>query len=228
MNKYKILGALLHGLYRFLSFTTKREYYYAENVNMNDANIVVFWHRKIFTVCNATRVIRKKASIVSASNDGEILSELLRREGNVLVRGSSNRDNIKSLKEALRYAREDYTIGIAIDGPKGPIFEPKAGAVFIAQKTGLPIVPVSSYCNRKWIFRNMWDKLEIPKPFSRNIHYVGEPFYLEKKLSIEEGIKTVKEKIHETGIRAYEIYCDKYDRKLKEKEFTEEKTEENK
>lgn len=190
---------------------------------MNEANIVVFWHRKIFTVCNATRVIKKKASIVSASNDGEILSELLRREGNLLVRGSSNRDNIKSLKEALRYAKENYTIGIAIDGPKGPIFEPKAGAIFIAQKTGLPIVPVSSYCNRKWIFKNMWDRLEIPKPFSKNIHYVGEPFYLEKGLSIEEGIQRVKEKIHEAGIKAYHIYCDKYDEKLKEKEFLEEK-----
>ena len=211
MNKYKFLGMLFHFIYRALSGTTKKEYYYEiENFDMNSQNIVVFWHRKIFTICNATRVIKKKASMVSASKDGEILSELLRREGNALIRGSSNRDNIKSLKESLRYAKDGYTLGIAIDGPKGPIFEPKAGAIYIAQKTGLPIVPVSSYCNKKWIFRNIWDRLEIPKPFSKNIHFVGKPFYIDKKMSLEEATEMVKRNIHDAGLKAYEIYKKEY------------------
>ena len=176
MNKYKFLGAFLHFVYRMLSFMTRKEYFFADGVEMNDPNIIVFWHRKIFTVCNATRIIKKKASIVSASKDGEILAELLKREGNKLIRGSSNKDNIKSLKEAMKYAKNKYTLGIAIDGPGGPVFEPKSGAIFIAKKTGMPIVPVSSYCSKKWIFKNMWDKLEIPMPFSRCVHYVAEPF----------------------------------------------------
>lgn len=211
MNKYKFLGMLFHFIYRALSGTTKKEYYYEiENFNMNSQNIVVFWHRKIFTVCNATRVIKKKASMVSASKDGEILSELLRREGNALIRGSSNRDNIKSLKESLRYAKDGYALGIAIDGPKGPIFEPKAGAIYIAQKTGLPIVPVSSYCNKKWIFEKIWDRLEIPKPFSKNIHFVGKPFYIDKKMPLDEATEIVKKNIHDAGLKAYEIYKEKY------------------
>ncbi len=214
MNKYKFIGMIFHIFYRNLSFLTKREYFYEnENFDMNSQNIVVFWHRKIFTVCNATRIIRKKASMVSASKDGEILSELLRREGNELIRGSSSRDNIKSLKEALRYARNGYTLGIAIDGPRGPIFEPKAGAVYIAQKTGLPIIPVSSYCSRKWVFRKIWDRLEIPKPFSRNIHFVGKPFYIDKETPLEEAVETVKEEIHKAGREAYKIYVNKYLRK---------------
>lgn len=210
MNKYKFMGIIFHWIYKMLSFSTKKEYYYGENVYMNNQNIVVFWHRKIFTVCNATRIIKKKASMVSASNDGEILSEVLKREGNELIRGSSNRDNIKSLKEAVRYAKNGYTLGIAIDGPKGPIFEPKAGAIYIAQKTGLPMICVSSYCSKKWVLKNLWDRLEIPKPFSRNIHYVGEPFYISGEISIEAATKIVKEKIHEAGRKAYEIYIDKY------------------
>ena len=210
MNKYKLMGIIFHGIYRMLSFMTKKEYYYGKNVNINKQNIVVFWHRKIFTVCNATRIIKKKASIVSSSKDGEILAELLRREGNELIRGSSNKDNIKSLKEAVRYAKDCYTLGIAIDGPKGPIFEPKAGAIYIAQKTGLPLLPVSSYCNKKWIFRNIWDRLEIPKPFSKNIHYIGEPFYISKEINMEEATEIVKNNIHKAGRRAYEIYRNKY------------------
>ena len=222
MNKYKFLGMLFHFIYRALSGTTKKEYYYEiENFDMNSQNIVVFWHRKIFTICNATRVIKKKASMVSASKDGEILSEVLRREGNELIRGSSNKDNIKSLKEAMKYAKKKYGLGIAIDGPNGPIFEPKSGAIFIAQRTGMPIVPVSSYCSRKWIFKNMWDKLEIPMPFAKCVHYVAEPFYLSKETSLEESTELVKKRIHDAGYKAFEIYNKKYN-KGKNIEFNEE------
>ena len=214
MNKYKFTGMIFHFFYRILSGITKREYYYEiENFNMNSQNIVVFWHRKIFTVCNATRIIKRKASMVSASNDGEILSELLRREGNELIRGSSSRDNIKSLKEALRYAKNNYTLGIAIDGPRGPIFEPKAGAVYIAQKTRLPKNPVRSKSNKKWIFKKIWDRLEIPKPFSKNVHFVGKPFYINKNMTLEEAQKIVKEEIHKAGREAYKIYINKYFKK---------------
>ena len=197
MNRYKFLGAFLHFIYRMLSFMTRREYFFADGVEMNNPNIVVFWHRKIFTVCSA------------------------RREGNELIRGSSNKDNIKSLKEAMKYAKKKYTLGIAIDGPAGPIFEPKSGAIFIAKKTGMPIVPVSSYCSKKWIFKNMWDKLEIPMPFSRCVHYVAEPFYLTRESSMEESIELVKERIHEAGYKAFEIYNKKYN-KNKKIEFNEE------
>ena len=210
MNKYKFTGIVLHIIYRILSFMTKKEYHYADNVDIEVQKIMVFWHRKIFTVCNATRTIKKKASMVSSSKDGEILSELLRREGNEIIRGSSNKDNIKSLKESIKFVKKGYSLGIAIDGPKGPIFEPKAGAIYIAQKTGLPIIPVSSFCNKRWIFRNVWDRLEIPKPFSRNVHYVGEPFYISKDISIEEATEIVKENIHKAGRKAYEIYRNKY------------------
>ena len=210
MNKYKFLGGILHFIYRFLSFLTRKEYFYADGVQMNNPNIIVFWHRKIFTVCNATRIVKKKASMVSASKDGEILSEVLRREGNELIRGSSNKDNIKSLKEAMKYAKKKYGLGIAIDGPNGPIFEPKSGAIFIAQRTGMPIVPVSSYCSRKWIFKKMWDKLEIPMPFAKCVHYIAEPFYLSKETSLEESTELVKKRIHDAGYKAFEIYEKKY------------------
>ena len=205
MNKYKFIGIVLHIIYRILSFMTKKEYYYADNVDIEVQKIMVFWHRKIFTVCNATRTIKKKASMVSSSKDGEILSELLRREGNEIIRGSSNKDNIKSLKESMKFVKKGYSLGIAIDGPKGPIFEPKAGAIYIAQKTGLPIIPVSSFCSKRWIFRNVWDRLEIPKPFSRNVHYIGEPFYISKDISIEEATEIVKENIHKSGRKASSV-----------------------
>ena len=206
MNKYKLLGCILHFFYKILNFMINKKYYYAEYYDKDKQMIIVFWHRKIFTVCNATRFIKKKASMVSSSSDGEILSEMLRREGNELIRGSSNKNNIESLKQAMKFVKNNYTIGIAIDGPKGPIYEPKPGAIFIAQKTGIPIVSVGTYTDKVWIFEKMWDKLEIPKPFSKSINYLGEPYVLDKDLSLEDAIKFVKNKIFEAERKAEEIY----------------------
>lgn len=210
MNKYKITGILLHFIYKVLNITVRKKYYECDNFEINSQNVVVFWHRKIFSVCNSTRIIKKKASMVSASKDGEILSELLKKEGNEIIRGSSNKDNIKALKEAIKYVKEGYTLGIAVDGPRGPIYEPKPGAIFIAQKTGLPIVPIGTYCNRAWVFEKMWDKLEIPKPFSICIHYTGEPFYLDKSLSLEDGIRKVKFELKNAEKKAKNIYKEKF------------------
>ena len=102
-----------------------------------------------------------------------------------------------------------FTIGIAIDGPKGPIFEPKGGAIYIAQKSGLPIVIATGYVNKKWILKT-WDRMEIPKPFSKAILYTGDPFYIDRDMKMEDAINFVKNKLHENGIEAYEKYKDKY------------------
>jgi len=65
---------------------------------MHNPNIVVFWHRKIFTVCSATRIIKKKASIVSASKDGEILAELKSQSGSKM----HNKTDVDSCQRAVR------------------------------------------------------------------------------------------------------------------------------
>lgn len=212
MSKYKLIGKVLYIIYRFLNFFTKKEYYKSDEYlkNENSQGIYVFWHRKIFTVCNMTRPITKKASMVSSSKDGEILSELLRLEGNELIRGSSRNDNIKSLKEAIKYSKRGYNIGIAIDGPRGPIYEPKPGAIFIAKKLKIKIIPLGTYSNKVWIFEKMWDKLEIPKPFSKCVHYFGDPITLDENIEICDGIEIIKNKIHDAELKAKEIYFKKY------------------
>lgn len=209
MKKHILIGRLLHFIYKILNTLTLKEYYYGE-MYCESQSIYIFWHRKIFTVCNMTRDITKKASMVSASKDGDILSELLKREGNELIRGSSNNNNVKSLKEAIKLAKKGYNIGIAIDGPRGPIYEPKPGAIFIGKKTQISLIPLGTFSSKSWIFEKMWDKLEIPKPFSRCIHYFGNPIILGEDISIEEGIEIIRNKINEAEEKAKEIYMEKY------------------
>lgn len=213
MNKYKFLGYIIYIIFKLVNITTKK-YYYIEIDNIEQF-IVVFWHRKIFSVCNATRNINKKASMVSTSKDGDLLTVLLKKEGNELIRGSSNRDNVKSLKETLRYIKKGYAIGIAIDGPKGPIYEPKPGAIYLSQKTGVEIIPVASYTNKKWILNRTWDKLEIPMPFSKTMHYVGKPLKINKDMELDEAIQLVKIKINEAEKIAEKLFNEKQNKNRK-------------
>ena len=158
----------------------------------------------------STDFITKKASLVSASKDGDILEEALKRADNLIVRGSSSRDNIKSLKEILRLIKNDYSIGIAIDGPRGPIYEPKAGALYIAMKTGLPMIPITGYTNKKWIFKKAWDRFELPKFFSKSCYYAGEPLYFTKDSDIDSSMELIKSKLHEANRIAKEYYDKEY------------------
>ena len=218
MNKYKLIGMCLSFFIKCLVKTTKYKVIHSKEAVKHKQAIIIFWHRKIIPTMMSTDFITKKASLVSASKDGDILEEALKRADNLIVRGSSSRDNIKSLKEILRLIKNDYSIGIAIDGPRGPIYEPKAGALYIAMKTGLPMIPVTGYTNKKWIFKKAWDRFELPKFFSKSCYYVGEPMYFDKNYDVEAGMKLIKEKLHEADRIAKEYYdAEVRDKKKKER-----------
>jgi len=63
---------------------------------------------------------------------------------------------------------------IAADGPSGPMFRAKPGAVFMAKKTGVDLLPVGAAI-RDAIAMDSWDRFEIPRPFTRAALIIGEP-----------------------------------------------------
>ena len=60
MNKYKFLGAILHIVYRILSFTTRKEYFFANGVEMNNANISFSGTGKFLQCVMPRELLRKK------------------------------------------------------------------------------------------------------------------------------------------------------------------------
>ena len=154
----------------------------------------------------STDFIEKKASLISSSKDGDILEEVLKRFDNFGIRGSSNKDGVKGLKQIFKFIKMGFSIGIAVDGPKGPIYEPKSGALHIAMKTGLPIIPIGGYTNKKWIFKKSWDNFELPKFFSKSCYYVGDPIYFSKDSDIDSSLSLIKEKLHGADRMAEKYY----------------------
>jgi lysophospholipid acyltransferase (LPLAT)-like uncharacterized protein len=138
--------------------------------------IYVFWHDRIFLT---TYWWRKRRIVVmtSRSFDGEYIARFIQRFGYGAVRGSSTRGGVAAVVEMARLMRAGCTTAFTIDGPKGPRYVAKMGAVLLAKKTGHPIVPVTMALERYWTLPS-WDLFQIPKPFTRAHVYVAPPIYV--------------------------------------------------
>ena len=61
----------------------------------------------------------------------------------------------------------------------------KPGAIFTAQITGKPVVPIAYAAKPAWMLRT-WDKFVIPSPFARVRIAIGEPYFPPEKLDEEQ------------------------------------------
>ena len=139
--------------------------------------IYAFWHNRIFL---ATYFFRDRDIVVitSQSFDGEYIARFIRRFGYGAVRGSSTRGGVGALVEMIRLMKQGLPTGFTVDGPKGPKYVAKTGAVLLAKKTGNPVMPFSVETKKFWALKS-WDNLQIPKPFTRAKVFIAEPVYVE-------------------------------------------------
>jgi hypothetical protein len=116
-------------------------------------------------------------TMVSASNDGAFLAAVLARFGLRAIRGSTSRRGPQALLEAARWLRKGYSIAITPDGPRGPACQIQEGILFLAQVSGRPIVPISSFA--RWKIRlPSWDRFQVPLPFAKCEYYDGDPIWV--------------------------------------------------
>ena len=161
--------------------------------------IAVFWHDRIMLTSYFWR-FSNYAAMVSESFDGEYISRVSQRFGHGIARGSSTRSGTKALRILKTLLeKEQFSLTLTIDGPKGPRYEVKSGAILLAKITGVPIVPILVQPKKYWTVRS-WDKLQIPKPFTKAKVFVSKPIYISasaKKQDIENLRKEVQRKLDE-------------------------------
>jgi lysophospholipid acyltransferase (LPLAT)-like uncharacterized protein len=136
--------------------------------------IFAFWHGRQFMLFHTHRDLGVVIP-ASESRDGEIQAGILTRFGFEVVRGSSKRKGAQALLGLVDGLRRGKHIALAVDGPRGPLYEVKQGVAYLAGKLDKPIVPVITSAKRFWILDRIWDKYLLPVPFSRAIVMYGEP-----------------------------------------------------
>ena len=135
--------------------------------------IYTFWHDRVFL---STYFWQRRAIVVmtSRSFDGEYIARFIQRFGYGAARGSSSRGATGAVVEMVRLMRAGCPMAFTIDGPRGPRYVAKMGAVLLAKKTGHPVLPFTIAAER---FRevNSWDRTQIPKLFTRATVLIAAP-----------------------------------------------------
>ncbi|MEI7527668.1 MAG: lysophospholipid acyltransferase family protein [Elusimicrobiota bacterium] len=138
--------------------------------------IYTIWHRQEVLMLYLQRN-RNLVGLVSKSKDGEYMARIMRRFGFSFVRGSTTSGGFLSLRSLIKAARSGYSLAITPDGPRGPVFKVQPGAIYLAQKAGIPVIPCACALSKKKVLRS-WDRYQFPLPFGRIQTVYGAPFYV--------------------------------------------------
>ena len=146
--------------------------------------IYAFWHGRMLALCFSHR--RRLVHImISEHRDGEMIARTVELLGFVPVRGSTTRGGLRALFQMADRISAGYDVAITPDGPRGPRFQVQQGVITLAQRTGMPIVPVANSASFGKTLSS-WDRYIIPLPFSRVVILHGEPIPVPRQLSAEE------------------------------------------
>jgi len=180
----------LRGLLRTLRYS-----FYAQGANVEPSQpggtgryIYALWHE--YLLLPMFRYARPDFHVlISQHADGQLVADVCRRLGFSVVRGSSTRGGAAAVRELLRAGRMAQLILIP-DGPRGPRRQIKPGLIYLAARTGLPIVPVGIGYARCWRFRS-WDRFALPYPWTRAICVTGEPLVVPPEVE-REGLEVYR------------------------------------
>jgi lysophospholipid acyltransferase (LPLAT)-like uncharacterized protein len=142
--------------------------------------IYSFWHSCMIPAMYLWRNLQVRV-MSSDSFDGEYTGRIMRKFGFVKVRGSSSRGAVRALLSMRRELEEGWKVAFTIDGPRGPRYVAKPGPVTLARSTGVPMVAFHIAVENAWVLRT-WDRLMIPKPFSRALMRVSRKIAVPSKV----------------------------------------------
>lgn len=167
----KILASLLFLTCRVQIFGRKIETAYLQH-HPGKGLLYASWHRGLMFFVYFYRNL-KFVVMASASRDGELAAQAVKRFGWIPVRGSSTRRGSQALREMQPLMEKGHRGGLVVDAPTGPAYISKMGIIILAKRTRLPIVPVMWNADRAWRISS-WDRTLIPKPFSRIVFVYGD------------------------------------------------------
>lgn len=177
----RLAGIVFFTFIKLIGMTTRFEVRGMDNLDAIEATsrqaILCFWHDRILL---STYFFRNRGILVMSSQsfDAEYTARSIQRFGFGVIKGSSTRGGSRALIEMIRAMRDGYPAGFSIDGPRGPRYETKPGPVTLAKKTGNPILPFVIEPQKFWTVKS-WDKMHIPKPFTKALVIISEPIYVD-------------------------------------------------
>jgi lysophospholipid acyltransferase (LPLAT)-like uncharacterized protein len=148
--------------------------------------IPVYWHQHQlfcakYLLDQSARGL-KLGFLISPSVDGDIAAMIVSRFGGHVIRGSTTHTGARALRDYYdALTKQNVSPSITPDGPKGPRFVFKPGAILLSQMSQRPILPMTYAASHASLIA--WDKFVIPWPFSRIVIAVGAPRQVPRTLA---------------------------------------------
>jgi len=180
---WRIVASIGVGLIRMFWGTCRvvrviGEEHMAKALSAAPSLIPVYWHQhQLF----CARYLLQQSSrglklgfLISPSVDGDIGVMIVSRFGGHVIRGSTTHTGARALRDYYdALVKQGVSPAITPDGPKGPRFVFKPGAILLSQMSQRPILPMAYAASRATLFQ--WDKFVLPWPFSRIVIAIGAP-----------------------------------------------------
>ena len=150
--------------------------------------IGALWHNRLLIFPLVLRRFfpnRQGAALISASRDGDLLSDAIHRFDYDVVRGSSSKLGATALLQLGDVLARNGDVVITPDGPRGPAYELGPGIIFLAQKTGAAVLPINMEYSSCWRVKS-WDRFIVPRPFSKVRVIIDQPERIRSTSSNEE------------------------------------------
>lgn len=151
-------------------------------------SVVLVWHNRIPMFSHAIRSrlgTLPISALISKSGDGDMLSMIIERNKVQTIRVAHD-GRLKALKDITRAVKNDGRVLLMTpDGPRGPRYCCKPGALMAAELAGAKIMGITWSSSRFWQLKS-WDRMVIPKPFSHIILDLSEPIHIGSEGTFEE------------------------------------------
>jgi len=150
--------------------------------------IGALWHNRLLIFPMVLRRFfpnRAGAALISASRDGDLLTDAIHRFGYDVIRGSSSRMGTSAILQLTQMLASGRDVVITPDGPRGPAYELGPGIVFLAQKSGASVLPMNLEYSGCWRLGS-WDRFIIPRPFSKVRVLISETLRVKPTSTPEE------------------------------------------
>jgi len=181
-----VLGWILRGLFltQRLTIVPLKAGVNPHERDLTERYLFCGWHEQLLFGGFAGRSYHLSA-MVSQHRDGALVAGSFSAMGMTIVRGSSSRGGTRALRQAIDVTRTRH-LAITPDGPRGPRRVLKEGVVYLASRTGLPVVPVACASNHTFLIRGSWTDMVVPLPFGRSWMLYGEPISVPPKIRRDE------------------------------------------
>ena len=150
--------------------------------------IFAIWHNRLLMlprVFDPSFPTRQSYGLISASRDGDLIARFIERSGYGTIRGSSSRKGVIALRQLVDTLAADGNVLVTPDGPRGPVYQVTQGIVFLAQKSGAPVVPIHMEYSGCWRLKS-WDRFVVPRPFAKLRAIFGAPLTVPPLESAEQ------------------------------------------